>query len=132
MYTWVQTIDSIPVERVEKQPTVIHTPQKRSATPSPAITPLEVENLPAKKKSTVTVPTTPKTASGKCRECGLLYMSREDNAFRKSRGKRATEWIGCDRPRCKYWAHASCAGLVLIPKKPIDEHTFFCIQHRQR
>ena len=67
----------------------------------------------------------------KCQGCNIRYGSEEDKVFRKGKERRTT-WIGCDKTRCTYWAHANCAKLQLKPRVPVEEHAFICIAHRKR
>ena len=91
----------------------------------------KVHNLPGKAKKTTLKPKTPKkNVTGKCCECNTIWESKEDEIFRKLNGQKKTTWIGCDKSQCRYWVHALCAGLVLIPGKPIKEHSFFCKDHK--
>lgn len=105
------------------------TPQKKKRI---AVEDINVEGLPGKSKRLEKQSGSSTRTTGKCQECGIIFESKKDVAFRKSKGRRITEWIGCDRPRCKYWAHASCAGLHFTPNKPISDHAFLCDQHRKR
>ena len=72
-----------------------------------------------------------KSVSRKCGECARDYNSEDDFTFRKLQGKRKSTWIRCDQAECPYFAHASCAGLLLVPKKPVGEHSFLCKSHRK-
>ena len=86
----------------------------------------KAHNLPGKAEKTTLKPKTPKkNVTGKCCECNTIWKSKEDEIFRKLNGRKKTTWIGCDRSQYRYWAHALCAGLVLIHGKPIKERSFF-------
>ena len=67
----------------------------------------------------------------KCQECKIKYESEADKIFRKGK-ERKTTWIGCDKTRCTYWAHAICAKLQLKQRVPVEEHQFLCLTHRKR
>jgi len=120
----------VPIEREHHTPIkTITTRQKRlpaSCTQTRA-TPrdhsrLVVEDLPGKQ-------VVPKGYT--CQVCEIVYGSVEDVAFRKG-NERKTTWVGCDKARCNYWAHACCANLVLKPRVPVDEHSFLCYKHKKR
>ena len=104
----------------------IHTPKKRKLPPK-----VKCVNLPRSKKQKSPTQTTDKRVTGKCAVCSIIWKSTHDIDFRKSEGNRKTTWIGCDIPRCKYWAHALCANLLIIPGKAIKKHKFVCPEHRK-
>ena len=122
--TTISPLKTPPPKRVS-----VHTPKKVISRPSIPL--MEVENLPGRRKISSKTPAA-KATTGKCKECNIIYESKEDKAFRKKTGCRKTTWIGCDRPRCNFWAHASCAGLLLHPNKSIKDHSFLCMVHRKR
>ena len=63
--------------------------------------------------------------TGKCCECNTIWESKEEEIFRKLNRQKKTTWIGRDKSKCQYWAHALCPGLVLLPSKTVNEHSFF-------
>ena len=108
-------------------------PKKKSLPPSSTITKppsstitkppvLMVENLPG---------AVPNKSSKTCAVCKIDWDSKEDEIFRKGK-MRKTTWIGCDRPRCRYWAHASCVGLFFKPGVDVENHDFLCAKHKKR
>ena len=121
--------------------TTAHTPKKmkkRKEHQRNILPALEVTGLPDSKKRKLQTSSTPKPAKkqttksyvpGKCQVCKRIWESKDDAAFRKAVGKRKSTWIGCDDKSCKYWAHALCAGLLLIPKKKVEDHNFLCPLH---
>jgi len=99
-----------PLKRLNmSSPPPSQSPQKRVVTQQRTLVDeVSVVGLPGKTPEPV-LPAPSCSTTGKCRECGIIYNSKIDIEFRKKHGKRQTEWVGCDRPRCKYWAHANCA-----------------------
>ena len=89
-----------------------------------------VQNIPGKKSKSNETDNAKKNSSPKvtekCSECGIIWESKADKELIKKHGKRQGSWIGCDRVRCKYWAHVKCAGLIITPGKHIRDHKFFC------
>ena len=70
-----------------------HTPKKvkpKRKNPDTVLSPLNVTNLPGRKKlkvsMTTTLATTTKKTTGKCQICGIIYESIEDKALRKKKG----------------------------------------------
>ena len=123
-----------PVKKVTRQSnTKINTPKKLSRRISTTLPALKVTGMPGKvaRNSEVNseVSSTSKT-TGKCKICKIIWESKEDQAFRKEAGKRKSTWVGCDEPSCKFWAHATCAGLVLIPRKKVEHHKYLCQRHK--
>ena len=124
----------------------------------PEVPTLNVENLPNNKKakpgkssSTQVKPESKKpvkkktsnqeaskTASireWKCEGCKLIHKSKEDQQFRKKKGRKST-WVGCDKKisdkKCEYWGHACCLGLVINPGMSIAAHTYLCPKHKPK
>ena len=89
-------------------------------------------NLPGKPETKVKKLT--KKVSGRCAEvkCQLIWESKRDKSCRKQNGMRKTSWIGCDAEGCTFWGHASCIGMVLVPKKKIEDHKLLCSKHKQK
>ena len=111
--------------------TAKHTP-KKAAIPKRSTPPtVKCVNLPRKKKKDNKAPPKRKV-SNKCKACKRIWRSPEDNDFRKKNGLRKTSWIGCDAPKCVYWAHASCAKLLLTPGKSVNSHKFLCPEHKSK
>ena len=75
---------------------VNHTPKKvtpiRKASSSTLVSPLNVANLPGKKKLKIRSATKTKV-TGKCQICGIIYESKEGKAFCKKNGQRKTTWL---------------------------------------
>ena len=130
-----QTIDGkfSPFKQLKRAiPSESESPQKRATTIKRTIIDnVSVVGLPGKTPPPV-LPSSSASTTGKCKGCGIIFMSKKDEEYRKKYGKRVTEWVGCDRPRCKYWAHAKCAGMVLKPKVPVSNQPFLCEQYRLR
>ena len=66
----------------------------------------------------------------KCAVCDIIWDSKEDVEFRKKAGTRKASWIGCDVKKCKYWGHAVCTNIQLVPRKKLSQHNFLCPKHR--
>lgn len=96
----------------------------------PKLPTLSVKGIPSSKKPKKVFQK--KTVTGKCKICRKIWESKDDLAFRKKEGVRKTTWIGCDQDQCSFWAHASCAGMLLIPKKKVKDHVYYCDAHRKR
>lgn len=62
--------------------------------------------------------------------CGVIWESNEDKQFVKRVGKCMRTWTGCNRKGYTYSAHATFAGLLLTPGRPVSDHTFFCTIHK--
>ena len=73
---------------------------------------------------------TKQNVSGKCHVYRILWKSRSDLKFRARNDHRKTTWIGYDKKGCKFWAHANCAGLFLIPFKKVENHMYYCNEHK--
>ena len=116
-----------PLKRLRPLGEEIHTPVKKiPRTPkissSSTITaPLMVEDLPGSKKK----------SSKACQICCIAWESDEDKSFRKSKMNKTT-WVGCDRARCQYWAHASCIGIFIKPGEDVSKKEFLCGKHKKR
>ena len=119
---------TMPPVRMSTRSNLNNTPKKVNPKRK-RLSPLNVVNLPGKKKLKTSATTTRKT-TGKCQVCGVIYESKDDKMFRKKNGTRKTTWVGCDKSDCTFWAHAACAGLLLVPNKPVDKHKFLCKDHR--
>ena len=89
-----------------------------------------VTNLPGKSGKETSVKATRKV-TGKCFHCQIIWESKQDEKFRKTNGMRKTTWVGCDIKSCSFWAHASCANMILTQRKPIEEHSFLCPKHKK-
>ena len=118
-----------------------HSPLKRVIKPIEAIESPEPVPLKRRPKPQATI-ISPKPLSiqgapwdkddkNKCGECFIIFGTEADKNFRQNK-KRDTEWIGCDRPRCKYWAHACCTDLILKGGVGIKDHSFLCPKHKKR
>lgn len=118
------------IEKNNDQPkkSVIGTPKKWSVKTRPRQT-LKVQNLPGKKKEIVKPK---KQRSGRCKgvNCQIIWNSVIDREFQKRVGARRGQWIGCDEPKCSYWGHAECIGVVLTGRKPAKQHPFRCPEHK--
>ena len=98
-----------------------------------SLRPLVVNGIPGSSGSVEKKKNTTKKSNkgtGKCKICGLIWESKEDLAYRKENGQRKTTWIGCDAKKCTFWAHATCACLLLIPKKKVEHHKYLCDEHK--
>ena len=74
---------------------------------------------------------TPSHVPDKCAVCNIIWDSKEDVEFRKkNRNKEQASWIGCDVNKCKYWGHAVCTNIQLVPRKKLSQHNFLCPKHR--
>ena len=117
---------SLPTRELNRIQNTVNTPKKVTRSRA-TIDKMVVQNLPGKKK---TPPVKPhKKVTGKCKVCSIIYESAKDKAFRKKR-IRQTTWIGCERPGCKYWAHACCAKVTFKPGKKVEDHDILCPDHR--
>lgn len=115
-------------KKASTRSSICNTPRK---TKRAALLPVNIKNLPGKKsKSSTTSTSTSTKTTGKCKVCNVIFESKADKEFRKIKGAKKTTWIGCDQAHCSFWAHASCAGLLLQPKKKVEDHTFLCVEHR--
>ena len=96
-----------------------------------------VKDMPSNKGKTAALSKSPrkpirasKKKLYKCDKCGIDFGSKQDKAMRREKGRKA-DWVGCDsKTPCDFWGHACCVGLVIHPKKKIEDHSFFCPQHR--
>ena len=104
----------------------VNTPKKVQRSQA-KIDKIVVENLPGKKKTPSAKPH--EKVTGKCKVCKIIYKSKQDKAFRKNKIRKTT-WIGCERPGCNYWAHASCAKVTFKPGKKVKDHDYLCPDHR--
>lgn len=77
------------------------------------------------------LPSSKKRGSKFCSICKLEWESEDDKKFRKGKEFKTT-WIGCDKSRCKFWAHASCVGILIAPGRDIKDIEFFCATHKKR
>lgn len=55
----------------------------------------------------------------KCRVCGVVHESEDDNASN-------SRWIGCDfkddsGEACSYWAHEKCVGIYVMCESPVKK-----------
>jgi len=121
----VNTLSSVITAKKRMLSNSTHTPKKKKLQPKRDTPPiLKCTNLLGKKKKIS--PPAKRKISNKCKCCKVIWKSKADMEYRKKYGMRMTSWIGCDHINCKYWAHASCAKLLLVPGKSIKNHNFMC------
>ena len=100
-------------------------------TPSPSPKSGRNQRKPLETRTSGKTSTPSPNFSDKCAVCNRTWDSKEDTEFRKKVGTRKASWIGCDVKQCKYWGHAVCTNIQLIPRKKLSMHNFLCPKHRK-
>lgn len=124
-----RNVSPVLLERASRAPCTGGTSSSSTISKAPRNTKPRKENIP--ELMVKDLPSSKKRGSKFCSICKLEWESEEDKKYRKGQ-KFKTTWIGCDKSRCKFWAHASCVGILIAPGRDIKDIEFLCATHKKR